>query len=73
MQIQRVRDYLRTKQIGGEEAKAILITRADNGTVKRLQSELVLSTGTIKENILVLGEDDWKEDRLVKKIKDFID
>ncbi len=64
---------LRTKQIGGEEAKAILITRADNGTVKRLQSELVLSTGTIKENILVLGEDDWKEDRLVKKIKDFID
>jgi hypothetical protein len=63
---------LRTRQIGGEEAKAVLLTRAGNETVKQLQSELLLSTGTAKSNILVLGDCDWKEKELLKKMKKFI-
>ncbi len=60
---------LRTRQIGGEEAKAILITRAE--TVSDLQSELILSTGTNNKNILVLGIDDWPENKFVKKMKGY--
>ena len=62
---------LRTRQIGGEEAKAVLITRADENKVNSLQSELVLNTGTTQKNILVLGESDWKKQELIKKIEGF--
>lgn len=64
---------LRTRQIGGEEAKAILITRADKEKTNELQNELILTTGTAKENILVLGIDYWKEDTLCNKISNFLD
>ncbi len=63
---------LRTRQIGGGEARAILITRANGNVVNKLQSELIASTGTVKENILVIGEDGWKEDRLINRIRDFV-
>ncbi len=63
---------LRTRQIGGEEAKAILITRADEKTVKTLQSELLLDAGTNKKNIIVLGIDDWAENKLTKKIGGYL-
>lgn len=62
---------LRTGQIGGKEAKAILITRADTKTVSDLQSELISSTGTNNKNILVLGIDDWSENKFVEKMKDY--
>lgn len=66
---------MRTRQIGGDEAKAVLITRAKNTdkekTVDMLQEELRLETGG-SDNILVLGRDDLKEEILFKKIEDFI-
>jgi len=61
---------LRKRQIGGEEAKAILITRVDDAD--KLQSELLLSTGTSKENIKVLGIHDWKKDDLIKKVGGYL-
>jgi len=63
---------LRTRQIGGSEAKAILITGADEENVNKIQSELILETGTVKKNILVIGKDDWKENKIKEKIQEFI-
>ncbi len=62
----------RTKQIGGDEAGSILITRADRNTTKNLQDELTHDTGG-QDNILVLGVDDLrKEDNYLTKIENFI-
>ncbi len=61
----------RTQQIGGEEAKAVVITRLEHDRKAALQDELGIDTGG-KTNILVLGMEDLKEDRLVRGIKDFI-
>jgi hypothetical protein len=63
--------FLRTRQIGGGEARALLVTRLSESQRDELQAELEIDTGG-KENILVLGEDDLKEEVLVEKIKDFI-
>ncbi len=61
----------RTQQIGGEEAKAVVITRLEPDKKAALQDELGIDTGG-KTNILVLGMEDLKEDRLTKEINDFI-
>lgn len=61
----------RTRQIGGDEAKAILITRLKSGDKEKLQNELIYDTGGDK-NILVLGIDDLKKERLVSAIQKFI-
>jgi len=62
----------RVKQIGGDEAKAILITRLDEDTKKNVQKELKYDTGG-RENILVLGINDLKKTKvLVNNIKDFL-
>jgi hypothetical protein len=61
----------RTQQIGGEEAKAVVITRLEHDRKAALQDELGIDTGG-KTNILVLGMEDLKEDRLIREIKDFI-
>jgi hypothetical protein len=63
---------LRTKQIGGDEAKSILITRCDEKTKKDLEDELVLDTGT-DSKILVLGIEDLKEEKLLSQITNFIE
>jgi hypothetical protein len=63
---------LRTRQIGGTETKAILITGANEEIVKKLQAELILETGTVKKNIIVIGKNDWEENKLKEKIKEFI-
>ncbi len=63
---------LRTKQIGGAEAKAILITGAEKEIVEKLQAELILESGTVKKNIIVIGKDDWRECALKEKIQEFI-
>jgi len=64
---------LRTRQIGGTESKAILITGIDDRiTLKMLQQELLHNTGTSKENILVLGVNNWKSKKLTKKLAYFI-
>lgn len=62
----------RTKQIGGDEAKAVLITFMDNDTRKAVQEELLHDTGVTQGNICVLGINDLKKDKLIKKIKNFI-
>ena len=48
------------------------VCSSDLNVVNKLQSELIASTGTVKENILVIGEDGWKEDRLINRIRDFV-
>lgn len=64
---------LRTKQIGGDEAKAVLVSRANPDIVKELQEELEIETGSSNKSILVLGEKDIKEQIFLEKIKHFID
>ncbi|MFN3739315.1 MAG: Card1-like endonuclease domain-containing protein [Thermodesulfovibrionales bacterium] len=63
--------YHRVRQIGGEEARAILITRLPCSQKDLVQEELSIDTGG-KENILVLGEDDLKSESLIHKIQNFI-
>jgi len=71
----------RSKQIGGDEAKCILVsnlkvpdpkTKTDEDiSPEDLQKELDTDTGGIG-NILVLGSNDLKPNVLAKKIEDFI-
>lgn len=62
----------RTRQIGGDEARAVLVTMVDDDVKKKLQKELELNTGITSSNILVLGKNDLPEQRLLKKLKPFI-
>lgn len=63
---------LRTRQIGGDEAKSILVALVDDSTKKTLKEELQLNAGITSGNILVLGKNDLKERYLVQSIADFI-
>ncbi len=63
---------LRNRQIGGAEAKAILVTKANSSNTDILQNELMLTTGTSQGNILVLGFEDWKRKVLIEKIDNFL-
>jgi len=64
---------LRTRQIGGDEARAILITRTDRNKTQDLQDELALETGGNQDNILVLGVEDLRhETHFLDKIKEFV-
>lgn len=62
----------RSKQLGGEEAKSILITTLDDDKKETLQKSLNTSTGTQKENFLVLGFEDLEKETLKKKVSKFI-
>ena len=61
----------RTRQIGGIEAKAVVVTFLDKSTRKVVEEELQMDTGSGK-NILVLGIDDLEKEKLLKQIKKFI-
>ncbi len=63
--------FMRARQIGGEEARSILMTRLPEGKKGELQQELDIDTGG-RENILILGGDDLREDILISKIEDYI-
>lgn len=64
---------LRTRQIGGDEARAILITRLNRNQTKILQEVLVYSTGGNQGNILVLGVDDLRQEEIyLRKIEKFV-
>lgn len=64
---------LRTRQIGGDEARAILICRADIETTRKLQDELAYETGGDKKNILVFGVDDLRDEKkFIEEIKEFV-
>ena len=64
--------FMRTKQIGGDEARAILVTTLPENKKIEIQQELEVDTGG-RENILVLGIDDLKEEVLTNKIKNYIE
>lgn len=65
----------RVTQLGGEEAKSILVTglntpKGSAGSADDLENELKIETGN--DNIKVLGLDDWQPENLLTKIKEFI-
>lgn len=62
----------RTRQIGGDEAKAILFTLLDDNRKLDLQDELLIDTGSATANILVFGIEDLNEDYIFRKIREFI-
>ncbi len=62
----------RIRQIGGDEAKAVLICMMEGNYLTDLNKEMEINTGGSK-NILVLGKEHLKKETLVKEIKDFID
>jgi hypothetical protein len=62
----------RTRQIGGDEAKAVLFTFLDEGTKLDVQDELLIDTGSTTANILVFGIEDLNEDYIIRKIREFI-
>ncbi|HOV91202.1 MAG TPA: hypothetical protein PKW07_10900 [Syntrophorhabdaceae bacterium] len=62
---------LRTRQIGGDEAKAVLVTRLPEDKVVILQASLIADTAG-SDNILVLGNKDLKREQLIERFKDFI-
>ncbi|MGV8122534.1 MAG: hypothetical protein AB2L14_22480 [Candidatus Xenobiia bacterium LiM19] len=61
----------RSRQMGGEEAKAILITRLKEENRHKLKEELKLDTGGLS-SLMVLGADSLKEEILINRINDFI-
>lgn len=61
--------FMRTHQIGGEESRAVLVTRLDNPSI--LQSELQIDTGG-KDKIIVLGKNELPERVLLKRILEII-
>jgi hypothetical protein len=63
--------FMRTRQIAGEESRAILITRLKEAEKIKVQQELEVDTGG-KKNILVLGAEDFKNDNLITQIEDYI-
>jgi len=63
--------FMRTRQIGGDESRAILISTLKQ-TKQDTQDELEVDTGG-KENILVLGIEDLKEEILAQRIKEYIE
>lgn len=63
----------RARQIGGDEAKAVLVTRLSSDKANSLEEDLMVHTGATQGNILVLGEKDWKDAYLLKKLSKFVD
>lgn len=63
--------FMRTRQIGGDESRAILITTLPENKKIEIKQELEVDTGG-GENILVLGIEDLKEDILTHRIQEYI-
>ncbi len=62
----------RSAEIGGDESKGILITGLNEENIRKTQEDLNTITNQKKGKILVLGLEDWKQEILSSKIKDFI-
>lgn len=63
----------RCKQIGGDEARAIVVGGLDRGNTELLQKELEYESGATTKNILVLGLADLSSESIyLKKIEDFV-
>lgn len=60
---------LRTRQLGGDEAIAVLVTLLKQEEVLDLEQDLKAATGTSPEKFIILGIDDLHPDKLCEKIK----
>ena len=64
---------LRSKQIGGDESKSILITGSDKYQTELLQQQLIVDTGGNTKNIKVFGIEDLRREKyFFKELKRFI-
>jgi len=64
--------YHRTRQIGGDECKAVVITLLDDASKRIVEEELIRDSGCPEGYIKVFGERDINSDYLLKKIKEFL-
>jgi hypothetical protein len=63
----------RCRQIGGDEARAVVVTGLEKRETRQLQQELEYDTGSSKKNILAFGRADLNnKDRYLEKLFDFI-
>lgn len=62
----------RVNQIGGEEARAVLITCLNNDRAAIVEEDLRYETGSEEKKFIVLGIENLQEDKLWKKIKKHI-
>ena len=62
----------RTTQIGGEEAKAILVTCLSSEILEDFYTDLMMVSGLAPGKFMVLGQDDLKPDILWRKISRYI-
>lgn len=63
--------FMRTRQIGGEESKAVLVTMLDREKATELERELQIDTGSGK-SLVVLGKEDLKAESISYRILDII-
>ncbi|MBN2281006.1 MAG: DUF1887 family protein [Candidatus Marinimicrobia bacterium] len=64
---------LRSKQIGGDESKAILMCGIkDESKIKQLEQDLTLATGNIG-NIKVIGRNYWSKINLISELNQFLE
>lgn len=63
--------FFRTKQIGGQEAKSILITTMEKSDIFLLSQELKIETGG-SQNILILGKEHIRDKILLEQTLEFI-
>lgn len=63
---------LRSRQLGGDEARAVLITLLQPESANDLENDLKASTRTDGDKFLILGIDDLKEDVMWRKLKKHI-
>ena len=59
----------RVNQIGGEEAKAVLVTCLDDEKVATLQDDLATITGSSDNKLLIIGMSELKDTTLWREIK----
>ena len=63
---------LRSQEIGGEEARSVLVTLLDANIAKKLEDDLRACTGAGKDRFIVLGRDDLAVDVMREKLEDHI-
>lgn len=62
----------RVKQIGGEEAKAILVTCLENDVKDDFVNDILMVSGSSRSDFIALGIEDLKPEKLWKQIREHI-
>ncbi|MCI4625448.1 MAG: hypothetical protein L3V56_05750 [Candidatus Magnetoovum sp. WYHC-5] len=62
----------RVNQIGGEEARAMLISCLPGDHIKAFEEDIKTITGSNKEKFKAIGVSKLQKDSLIKEIKDFV-